>query len=33
VSILIDRSGRVVDHRYGPLLDQASADAFVAQAR
>jgi cytochrome c biogenesis protein CcmG/thiol:disulfide interchange protein DsbE len=33
VSILVDRTGKVVDHRYGPLIDQASADAFVSQAR
>ncbi|MDQ1415107.1 MAG: cytochrome c biosis protein CcmG, thiol:disulfide interchange protein DsbE [Acidimicrobiaceae bacterium] len=33
VSILVDRSGRVVDHRYGPLVDQAAADAFIQEAR
>jgi cytochrome c biogenesis protein CcmG, thiol:disulfide interchange protein DsbE len=29
VSILIDPTGRVVDRRYGPFVDQASVDAFV----
>lgn len=29
VSILIDPTGRVVDRRYGPFVDQASIDAFV----
>ena len=33
VSILIDPSGRVVDRRYGPLVDQTSADAFINQSR
>lgn len=29
VSILIDPTGRVVNRRYGPFVDQASVDAFV----
>ncbi len=32
VSILIDPAGKVVDHHFGPLADQAAADAFVNQA-
>lgn len=33
VSILIGPSGRVVARQYGGLVDQATADAFVNQAR
>ena len=32
VSILIDPAGRIVERQYGPLVDQASADAFVNRA-
>ena len=32
VSILIDASGRVRAYQYGPLVDAAAADAFIAAA-
>lgn len=32
VSILIDAAGRIVERHYGPLVDQAAADAFVSRA-
>ena len=32
VSVLIDGAGKVRAYQYGPLTDQASADAFVARA-